>query len=136
MDRDNHCIFSFRFFHHQMLRKCRGLMFAIVQDWFKNEMKVIDCTKAVTQHFLDNSFKKSKIKNNNEKIQNTQKWFTLKVCFVLSFCVFCAVLRVCFCNGHFVMVPLNLFCLHCLQHFVFEHLFELYEQISQCTMNH
>ena len=32
----------------------------------------------------------------------------------------------CFCTGHFVMVPLNLICLHCLQHFSFEYLFNLY----------
>jgi len=33
-----------------------------------------------------------------------------------------------FCKGHFVMVPLNLTCLHVhgLQHIVFEHLFNLY----------
>ena len=29
----------------------------------------------------------------------------------------CAVLCVCFCAGHFVIAPLNLTCLHCLQHF-------------------
>jgi len=28
--------------------------------------------------------------------------------------------------GHFVMVPLNLTYLHCLQHSLFEHLFNLY----------
>ena len=33
---------------------------------------------------------------------------------------------VCFCTGHFVTVPINLTCPHCLQHFVFEHLFHLY----------
>jgi len=41
------------------------------------------------------------------------------VCFVL-FCVFV------FCTGRFVMVPLNLTCLHCLQHSFFEHHFNLY----------
>jgi len=30
------------------------------------------------------------------------------------------------CTGHFSMVPLNLTCLHCLQHSLFEHLFNLY----------
>jgi len=43
---------------------------------------------------------------------------------VLSF--FCVVLFVSFCTGHFVMVPLNLTYLHCLQHSLFEHLFNLY----------
>ena len=40
--------------------------------------------------------------------------------------VFCAVLCVSFCTGHFVMVPLNLTYLHCLQHSLFEHLFISY----------
>jgi len=31
-----------------------------------------------------------------------------------------------FCTGHFVMVPLNLTNLHCLQHSFFEHFFNLY----------
>jgi len=38
-------------------------------------------------------------------------------CFVM-FCVFC--------TGHFVMVPINWTCPHCLQHFFFEHIFHLY----------
>jgi len=48
------------------------------------------------------------------------------VCYVLLFCVFRAVLSVCFSTGHIVMVPLNLTCLHCLQHFFSEHLSSLY----------
>jgi len=44
---------------------------------------------------------------------------------VASWC-FCVVLCVSFCTGHFVMVPLNLTYLHCLQHSLFEHLFNLY----------
>ena len=40
--------------------------------------------------------------------------------------VFCVVLCVGFCTDHFVMVPLNLTYLHCLQHYFFEHLFNLY----------
>ena len=32
---------------------------------------------------------------------------------------------VCFCSGHYVMVPINLTCPHCLQHFFFEYLFHL-----------
>jgi len=39
---------------------------------------------------------------------------------------FCAVLCVGFCTVHFVMAPLNLTCLHCLQHSFFEHYFNLY----------
>jgi len=31
-----------------------------------------------------------------------------------------------FFTGHFVMVPLNLTYLHCLQHSLFEHFFNLY----------
>ena len=30
------------------------------------------------------------------------------------------------CTGHFVMVPLNMTYLHCLQHSLFEHFFNLY----------
>ena len=36
---------------------------------------------------------------------------------------------VCFCTGHFVMVPINLTCPHCLQHSFFEHLLHLYMHI-------
>jgi len=46
--------------------------------------------------------------------------------YVLLFCVFRVVQNVCFCTGHFAMAPLYLTCLHCLQHFFFEHLFNLY----------
>jgi len=47
---------------------------------------------------------------------------------VVSWCstYFCIVLSICFCTGYFIMVPLNLTCLHCLQHVFFEHLFNLY----------
>jgi len=41
-----------------------------------------------------------------------------------------------FCMGHFVMVPLNLIYLHCLQHSFFEHLFNLYWNViwtENCT---
>jgi len=38
----------------------------------------------------------------------------------------CRSLRWFFCTGHFVMAPLNLTYLHCLQHSLFEHLFNLY----------
>jgi len=47
---------------------------------------------------------------------------------VASWCCksFCVVPCVSFCKGHFVMVPLNITCLHCLQHSLFEHIFNLY----------
>ena len=43
------------------------MRFAIALNWFKLPMKVIDRTKAVTQHFLENSFKKLSIKKENKK---------------------------------------------------------------------
>jgi len=42
----------------------------------------------------------------------------LNHCYVLLICVCFNVQRVCLCTGHFVIVPLNLTCPHCLQHFV------------------
>ena len=47
---------------------------------------------------------------------------------VASWCstCFCVVLCVGFWTGNFVMVPLNLPYLHCLQHSLFEHLLNLY----------
>ena len=39
------------------------------------------------------------------------------------------VLCVGFCSGHFVMVPLNVTSLHCLQHSFFGHLFNLYSNV-------
>ena len=49
---------------------------------------------------------------------------------IASWCstCFCVIMCVGFCTGHFVMVPLNLTYLHCLQHSAFEHLFNLYYQ--------
>ena len=44
------------------------------------------------------------------------------IIFVL-FCVF---------TGHFVMMPLNMTCLHCLQHSFFERLFNLYYLSCLC----
>jgi len=41
-----------------------------------------------------------------------------------------------FCTGHFVMVPLNLTYLHCLQHSLFEHLFNLYYQYTSIQLNY
>ena len=51
---------------------------------------------------------------------------------VTSWCCTCffVVLCVSFCTGHFVMVPLNFTHLHCLQHSLFEHLFNLYIQLD------
>jgi len=50
------------------------------------------------------------------------------LCYVLLFCVFCAVLCVCFCTRHFVMVPLidlsTLYVVYSI--FFFEYLFNLY----------
>jgi len=51
---------------------------------------------------------------------------TQNVCCVLVFCTFlCCSVCDFFCTGHFVMVPLNLTCLHCLQHSFLEHFFNL-----------
>jgi len=45
----------------------------------------------------------------------------------LDVCVFFVpFLCVCLCTGHFVMVPLNMTCLHCVQHSFCEHLLNLY----------
>ena len=50
--------------------------------------------------------------------------------YVASWChsCFCAVLCVCFRTGHFVVVPLNLTCQHCLQHSFFELLLRFFLQ--------
>ena len=52
---------------------------------------------------------------------------------VASLCCtcFCVVLCVSFCAGHFVTAPLNLTYRNCLQHSLFEHLFNLYYYIIQ-----
>jgi len=56
---------------------------------------------------------------------------------MMLFVCFCVVLCVSFCTGHFVMVLLNLTYLHCLQHSLFEHLFNLYFTVftSICEVN-
>jgi len=41
-------------------------------NWFKLPMKVIDRTKAVTQHFWENSFKKLSIKKEKKNQKNTK----------------------------------------------------------------
>ena len=61
-------------------------------------------------------------------MKNTKKKFFVNVCCVLVFCMFlCCYVSVFFCAGHFVMVPMNLTCLYCLQHSFFEHLLNLYD---------
>ena len=40
-----------------------------------------------------------------------------------------------FCTGHFVMVPLNMTYQHCLQHSLFEHLFNLYHHVNPVIVN-
>jgi len=54
--------------------------FAIALNWFKLPIKVIDRTKAVTQHFLENSFQKFLIKKEIKKIKirKTQKYSFFK----------------------------------------------------------
>jgi len=52
--------------------------------------------------------------------------FFLHFCCVLVLTCFCVVLCFWFCTGHCVMVPLNLTCLHCLQHSFFERPLNLY----------
>jgi len=40
-----------------------------------------------------------------------------------------------FCTGHFVMVPLNMTCLHGLQHSLFVHLFHLFYALGDCDLD-
>jgi len=59
------------------------------------------------------------------KNRKTQK-IVISLC-LLRPCLFRVLwCSVCFCTGHFFMVPINLTCPHCLQHFFFEHLLHLY----------
>ena len=55
---------------------------------------------------------------------------------VASWCCTCVhvVLCVSFCTRHFVVVPLNLTYLHCLQHSLFEHLFNLYYNVNSLKL--
>ena len=57
---------------------------------------------------------------------------------VASLCCksFCVIPCVSFCTGHFVRVPLNMTYLHCLQHCLFEHLFNLYYAGSKLTASY
>ena len=94
--------------------------------WFKlkistlisHGLKVNDRTKALTEHFLEKSFKKLQKQKKMDFIYFF--WMSVASCCPTRFCV---VLCVCLCTGHFVMVTLYLTCLHCLQHSFFEHLF-------------
>jgi len=58
--------------------------FAIALNWFKPPMTVIDRTKAGTQHFLENSFKKLSIK---KKIKNEKSEKHKIICFQKVCCV-------------------------------------------------
>ena len=102
-------------------------------------MEVIDRTKAVTQYFLENSFKKLSIKRKWEQKNPKNTEICVFWVFVASWCcgVFCVVPCAGFCAGHFVVVPLGMTCLHCLQHSLFEHLFSLYyhlQHFCQCRV--
>jgi len=68
-----------------------------------------------------------------DKRRNVHKTTTKKSKNVFCFC-FCVVLCVCFCTGHFVMVPLHLTCLHCLQHSFFKYLFNLYYKYNRVIL--
>ena len=62
----------------------------------------------------------------SSRVWQTHSWIIVHADFMFWTKCFCVVLCVSFCTGHFVMVPLNLTYLHCLQHSLFEHLFNLY----------
>jgi len=49
-------------------------------------------------------------------------------------CVFVLICMYFLCTGYFVMVPLKLTYLHCLQHSSFEHLFNLYCQTAMLRL--
>jgi len=63
--------------------------------------------------------------------------FPCRLCFLRAFLFISLIKHVlhCFRTGHFVMVPINLTCLHCLQHFLFENLFNLHEQQNRYYKN-
>jgi len=64
--------------------------------------------------------------NANMSMIKTHKNVFLNVFCVMVFYLFCVVMCVDFCTGHFAMGSLNLTYLHCLQHSFFEHPFNLY----------
>ena len=66
-----------------------------------------------------------KIENKKQKNRKTQK-IVISLCLLRPCLLRVLWCSVCFCMGHFVMVPINLTCPHCLQHFFFEHLLHLY----------
>ena len=53
-------------------------------------------------------------------------WWDVSECIRHDVVSFCVLSCVSLCTGHFVMVPLNMTYLHCVQHSLFEHLFNLY----------
>jgi len=104
------CIYFF-------LQKCWESEVCYSLNWFKPPMIVID--QGGNSTFLWEIIK---------AIINFKKTRQMVLFLFASWCStwFCAVLSVGFCTGHFVMVPLNLTCLHCLQHSFFAYLFNLY----------
>jgi len=71
--------------------------------------------------------------NNTQHLSCSEKHKNIvfqNVCCVMMLYVFCVVLCVSFCTGHFFMVPLNMTYLHCLQHSLFEHLLHLYYSLK------
>jgi len=66
-----------------------------------------------------------KIENKKQKNRKTQK-IVISLCLLRPCLLRVLWWSVCFCTGHFVMVPINLTCPHCLQHFFFEHPLHLY----------
>ena len=85
-------------------------------------------TKAVIQHFWRSPLSNWKLKNNRKKV------ISYSIC-LLRLCILRVLwCSVCFCTSHFVMVPINLTCPHCLQHIFIKHLFYLY--IAHFTISH
>ena len=69
-----------------------------------------------------------KIENKNQKNRKTQK-IVISLCLLRRCLLRVLWCSVCFCTGHFVMVPINLICPHCLQHFFFDYLLHLYSHV-------
>jgi len=101
--------------------------------YFLKITDTLSTRKAVNQHFLKKIIKETITKNGKKttKLVFSECLLRLGVLRVLccSVCVF-------LCTGHFVMVPLNLTSLHCLQHSFFEHLYNLYSNVNniQCMV--
>ena len=70
-----------------------------------------------------------KIENKKQKNRKTQK-IVISLCLLRPCLLRVLWCSVCFCTGHFVIVPINLTCPHCLQHFFFEHLLHLYYPVT------